>query len=284
MRFGFHISIAGGFSHVVERANTTNCETIQLFSRNPRAWRLTPLDERDVETFRRDIADSGIFPVFVHMPYLPNLATSEPSLRWKSRRSLREEMIRAETLGAEFVIAHIGSAKGVSRRRALKNVAASVNGVLQDVRNRVKLLLENTAGMGSEVGARFEEIAEIIDSVEQGERIGICFDTAHAYQAGYDLSSRRGLKSALSQFDGLVGLDRILAIHLNDSKSPYGSKMDRHWHVGKGLIGVGGFTRIVRHPALNGLPAIMETPRTGIEDDLANMRLVRRLAKDRSRR
>jgi deoxyribonuclease-4 len=239
---------------------------------------LTSLDEEDVQAFRREIALSGIFPVSIHMPYLPNLATSEPSLRWRSRRSLREEMTRADILGAQFVIAHIGSAKTLSRKRALKNVASSVNTVLADVQNEVKLLLENTAGMGSEVGARFEEIAEIVDLIEQEERVGVCFDTAHAYQAGYDLSSSRGLESALSEFDQLVGLDRILVVHLNDSKASVGSKMDRHWHLGKGLIGRSGFRRIVRHQALCSLPAIMETPRTGIEDDLNNMKLARRLA------
>jgi deoxyribonuclease-4 len=262
----------------VERANATDCETIQLFSRNPRAWRLTPLEEGEVHAFQRDIAAAGIFPIFIHMPYLPNLATSDPRLRWKSHQALCEEMMRAQTLGAQFVIAHIGSAKGVSRRRALKNVANSVNEALGRANNEVRLLLENTAGMGSEVGARFEEIAEIIERVEQKGKTGICLDTAHAYQAGYDLSSREGFAMTLRRLDEYLGLDRVFLLHLNDSKSSFGSKVDRHWHVGKGCIGIDGFRRIILHPKLGRLPAIMETPRTGIRDDLSNMRRVRKLA------
>jgi len=277
VRFGFHVSISGGFSKVVERAVMRECETIQLFSRNPRGWRLTPLESNDVDVFRREIEQAGIFPVFVHMPYLPNLATSEPLLSSRSVEALSEDLTRAEALGSRFLILHVGSRKGIDQTEAIENVSKAINRGLSEIGNSVRILLENTAGMGSEVGSRFEEIGQMLERIEYPDRAGVCFDTAHAYEAGYDISTEEGLKIALAEFDQLVGLERIHVLHLNDSKTRLGSRVDRHWHIGEGLIGREGFRGIVNHPALRHLPAIMETPRIDAEDDIRNMRVARSL-------
>lgn len=277
MRFGFHISISGGFSKVVERAVARKCETIQLFSRNPRGWKLTPLGTDDVKIFRREIEGAGISPVFVHMPYLPNLATSEAQLKLKSVEALRQDLERTEALGSQFLILHVGSRKAIPQMEALSNVAKAINEGLSRITNTVKLLLENTAGMGSEVGSRFEEIGEILKRVKYPDRTGVCLDTAHAYEAGYDISTEEGLEATLIELDELVGLDRVHVLHLNDSKTPLGSRVDRHWHIGEGFIGIEGFGRIVNHPKLCRLPGIMETPRADTEDDMRNMKIVRSL-------
>jgi deoxyribonuclease-4 len=180
-------------------------------------------------------------------------------------------------LGSRFLVLHVGSRKGIDESEAIENVSKAINRGLSRIRNSVRILLENTAGMGSEVGSRFEEIEGILERIEYPDRAGVCFDTAHAYEAGYDISTQRGLNDALAEFDRLVGLARIHVLHLNDSKTPLGSRVDRHWHIGEGFIGRDGFRAIVNHPALRHLPAIMETPRIDAEDDMKNMRVVRRL-------
>ncbi len=277
MRFGFHISISGGFCKVAERAVARECETIQLFSRNPRGWKYSALKSDDVAIFRREIEQTGISPVFVHMPYLANLATSDERLSSRSVEALCEDLRRAEILGAQFLIVHVGSSKSISLMEAIENVAKAINEGLGKITNPVKLLLENTAGMGSEVGSRFEEIGEILKRTEYSNRVGVCLDTAHAYQAGYDISTEDRLEATLQDFDRLIGLGRICVLHLNDSKTPLGSKLDRHWHIGEGFIGREGFKGIINHPKLHHLPGIMETPRTGPEDDVKNMKAVRNL-------
>ena len=277
MRFGFHIPRGGGFSRVVERALVRGCETIQLFSRNPRGWKCSPLDLDDVESFKVNVRGAGISPLFIHLPYLPNLATPEPSLRARSVQAVCEDLQRAELLGAQFLIVHVGSRKAISEEEAVENVAEAVNRALAVVENPVRLLLENTAGMGSEIGSQFGEIGAILRGIRCSARVGVCFDTAHAYEAGYDISTAQGLEITLEEVDRFFGLTRVCAMHLNDSKTALGSRVDRHWHIGDGFIGREGFRRIINHPRLRDLPAIMETPRGETEDDLKNMRAVRSL-------
>ncbi|RKX70478.1 endonuclease [candidate division WOR-3 bacterium] len=275
MRFGFHISISGGFKNVVKRAKERSCETIQLFSRNPRGWKYTKLDPEDIKTFRSELEGSGIEPVFVHMPYLPNLATGKKELFTNSVLSLKEELRRAEMIGAGYVVIHVGSRVGLDEETALEHVIKGINLALKGVKNRVMILLENTAGMGSEIGYRFEEIRRIIEKVTDPERIGVVLDTAHAYEAGYDLKNE--LDSVVEEFDRIIGLSRLKLLHLNDSKTKLGSRIDRHWHIGKGEIGKEGFRRIVNHKKLRHLPGIMETPRKNKKEDLMNMRMIRSL-------
>lgn len=279
MRFGFHISITGGFKKVTERALKKNCETIQLFSRNPRGWNYPDLNKEDVEQFKKDIKLANISPVFVHMPYLPNLASGEKESFKKSVESLIVDLRRAEILQAQFVIIHVGSRLQTPLEKALENVARGINEAFKKVKNRVILLLENTAGMGSEIGYTFSQIKTIFDLVEEPDRIGVVLDTAHTFEAGYDIVTKKGLDNTLRQFDELIGLKSLYLLHLNDSKTDFGSKVDRHWHIGEGKIGLEGFRNIINHPLLRNLPGIMETPRTDDKEDLKNMRVIRSLVR-----
>lgn len=279
MRFGFHISIAGGFARVRERAEHLGCDTLQLFTRSPRGWGSPPLDPEDVARFRKDLRESGLGPVFAHAPYLPNLAAPDPAARKRSLDTIVEELNRCATLGIEFLVIHVGKALGSDEKTALERVAENINRILDRVRNRVKLLLENTAGMGSEVGYRFEQIAAIIERVEERDRLGVTLDTAHSFEAGYEWRTRAGIDETLREFDRTIGFGRLYLLHLNDSKTARGSRIDRHWHIGKGEIGLNGFREIVNHPLLSHLPGIMETPRTSEKEDRENMRTIRSLVR-----
>ena len=277
MRFGFHISITGGFKNVVERAKKKKCETIQLFSRNPRGWQYTSLEEEDVEEFKNEIKASVLSPVFVHMPYLPNLASGERLLFRKSVDSLAVDLKRCEILDIPYLIMHVGRRMTLPEDKAMKNVTTGINQAFNKVDNRVKLLLENTAGMGSEIGYKFEQLKEIIQLVENKNRMGVVLDTAHTFEAGYNLSTKDGLDQTLKEFDQSVGLKRLHLLHLNDSKTELDSHVDRHWHIGEGKIGNNGFRNIVNHPLLKHLPGIMETPRITDKEDLKNMKTIRSL-------
>jgi deoxyribonuclease-4 len=277
MRFGFHISIAGGFSRVAERAEVRGCETIQLFSRNPRGWRYGPLDKEDVEEFRSSIKSSGLFPIFLHLSYLPNIASQESKFYKRSVDSVITDLERAKKLGAQYLIIHIGHRMESSEDQAIEAVSQGINQAFEKVRNSVILLMENTAGQGTEIGYTFDQIKRIIENVHEHQRMGVCLDTAHSFEAGYDLSNKDGLERTLETFDQTIGLKRLHLLHLNDSKTPLGSRKDRHWHIGEGYIGLEGFRNLINHPLLRHLPGIMETPRKDTVEDLKNMEVIRSL-------
>jgi deoxyribonuclease IV len=277
MRFGFHISIAGGFSKIVERAEARGCETIQFFSRNPRGWEYSPLNKKEVEAFRSSIQSSDLSPIFLHMPYLPNIASSKSKFYKRSIRSIVTDLQRAEQLGAQYLIIHIGHRLEASEDQAIEAVSQGIDQAFKKVKNGVILLMENTAGQGSEIGYTFDQIKKIIDRVSDHERVGVCLDTAHSFEAGYDLSNKEGIERTLEAFDQTLGLKRLHLLHLNDSKTPLGSRKDRHWHIGEGHIGREGFRCLVNHPLLNHLPGIMETPRKDTVEDLKNMKVIRSL-------
>jgi len=284
MRFGFHISIAGGFSQVVERAQRKKCETIQFFSRNPRGWKYSPLNLEEVEKFKLDLKNSELEPIFVHLPYLPNLSSPDDALYERSVLTLCEDLKRAETLGASYLITHLGRGKKGSLSEAIERMAVGINKAFSEISNSVMLLLENTAGGGTEIGFRFEHIGLLIDQIEEKGRIGVCLDTAHTFEAGYDLSNAEGLERTLREFDHFIGLKRLYLLHLNDSKTPLGSRIDRHWHIGEGYIGREGFRQIVNHPQLSHLPGIMETPRMDDREDLRNLKTIKSLISSKNKR
>jgi deoxyribonuclease-4 len=278
--------MAGGFSKVLERARAVECETMQMFSSNPRGWAVAELDPDDVARFRVDMKGSNISPVFVHAPYLPNLAATEgpgdspragtvPSKR--SVKALVTQAERCAALGVRFLILHVGKALGDDEGKALFRVAKNIDTVLAAAPDSVMLLLENTAGMGSEVGYRFEQVAAILGAVKQRDRVGVVLDTAHAFAAGYEFRTKAGLDATMREFDQVIGLARLHLIHLNDSKVDFGSRVDRHWHIGEGKIGKEGMRGIVNHPLLRNLSAVMETPRDSVADDLRNLKAVRSL-------
>ena len=277
MRFGFHISIAGGFSKVVERANARGCETIQFFSRNPRGWKYSPLNKKEVEEFRSSIQSSTLFPVFLHMPYLPNIASLKSKFYKRSIHSIATDLQRAEQLGAQYLIIHIGHRMESSEDQAIEAVSQGIDQAFEKVKNGVMLLTENTAGQGTEIGYHFNQIKNIIEGVHDHQRMGVCLDTAHSFEAGYDLSNKDGIERTLENFDQTIGLKRLYLLHLNDSKTPLGSRKDRHWHIGGGYIGLEGFRTLVNHPLLRHLPGIMETPRKDTVEDLKNMEVIRSL-------
>jgi deoxyribonuclease-4 len=278
LRFGFHISIAGGFSKVVERAEVRGCETIQFFSRNPRGWKYGPLNNEEVREFRMAIKSSDLFPIFLHLPYLPNVAARNSKYYRRSVHSIVDDLKRAEKLGAQYLIIHIGHRMKSSEDAAIESVSQGINQAFERVKNSVTLLLENTAGQGTEIGYNFEQLRRIIDGVQEQHQVGICLDTAHAFEAGYDLSKKEGIEKTLESFDQMVGLKRLHLLHLNDSKTPLGSRKDRHWHIGEGSIGLEGFRYLINHPSIKNLPGIMETPRKDTMEDLKNMKVIRSLA------
>ncbi len=280
MRFGFHISISGGFSRIIERAEARGCETIQFFSRNPRGWDYSPLNKGEVGVFRSSLQSTTLFPIFLHMPYLPNIAFSKSKFYRRSIRSIVTDLQRAEQLGAQYLIIHIGHRVESSEDQAMEAVSQGINQAFEKVENGVMLLTENTAGQGTEVGYSFEQIQKIIAGVHDHQRMGVCLDTAHTFEAGYDLSDKNGIDRTLEKFDQVIGLERLHLLHLNDSKTTLGSRKDRHWHIGEGYIGLEGFRHLVNHPLLKHLPGIMETPRKDTVEDLKNMRVIRSLVED----
>jgi deoxyribonuclease-4 len=280
MRLGFHISIAGGFSKVAERARIRGCDTIQLFSRNPRGWKYEPLDEKEVEEFRRSVKSSGLSPVFLHLPYLPNVASRKSKFYKRSVDSIAVDLERAAQLAVQYLIIHIGHRMESSEEEAIEAVSQGINQALIKIKNSVILLVETTAGQGTEIGYSFEQIRDIINGVEDKKRIGVCLDTAHAFEAGYDLSKREGIERTLESFDKTIGLKRLHVFHLNDSKTPLGSRKDRHWHIGEGYIGLEGFRYLINHPLVRNLPGIMETPRNDTVEDLKNMKTIRSLVEE----
>jgi len=242
----------------LDRARALGCETLQIFSRNPRGWRFSPLDPHQVELFKVKAREEGLHPLVVHMPYLPNLASPDEGLYRRSVASLRAEVERCHLLGAQYLVTHVGKSMGDEPERSLERVARSLTVALEEEGPGV--LLENTAGQGSELGASLWELGEIIAMAENHPRLGVCVDTAHAFQAGYAIHTPEGLEAFLEELDHLLGLGRLRLLHLNDSRTPLGSRVDRHWHIGEGHIGLEGFRLIIGHPLLRHLPAIMETP------------------------
>jgi len=271
MRFGFHIWIAEGFSKVPELARKRRARTIQFFSHNPRGWEFSPLDGEEVKKFREGVEILDIRPLFLHMPYLSNLGSSDEFFYSRSVDTLSIELERAEILGAPYLVSHMGTRGEASEEEAIERLIEAINCSLGRVRNNVTIVLENTAGQGRQIGYRFSQIKTVIDGVKNKERVAVCLDTAHAFESGYDISNKDGLEIALEEFERLIGLKKLRLLHLNDSRTPLGSRIDRHWHIGEGYIGSEGFRNIVNHPQLFHLPGIMETPHKSEEDDIRNM-------------
>jgi deoxyribonuclease-4 len=277
MRIGFHVSIAGGISLSIKRALEVGCTTMQIFTHSPRAWNFPPITSDEAEAFKRARAKSGISPVFVHTSYLINLATPTDELFHKSVDALRTELLRADEIGAEYVVTHLGSASGCAKEESVLRVASGLRLVLDGLRTKSRLLLENTACERGDVGCSFEDIAEII-RLSRLDGLGVTVDTCHSYGAGYDLKHKEGLEETISIIQKSLGFDKVKLIHLNDSKHPLGSHRDRHEEIGLGELGTAAFRRILRHPKLRDIPFVMETPKSGPEDDIRNMAVALRLA------
>jgi len=278
---GSHLSIAGGAHRAAERAADYGFEAVGIFVRNQLRWSAPPLTDEAVATFRRARRKAGLRAVVAHGSYLANLAGA-PTVRKRSIAAVADELDRTGRLGAEFHVLHPGSPGEDGRDVGIERVAEALNGILAECpRRRVKLLLESTAGTGHQLGGAFEDLAEILARLDRPRRFGVCLDTCHAFAAGYDLRSPKAYADTMRRFDDIIGLDRLMAIHLNDSVGPLGCRRDRHAHIGKGKIGRRGFANLVRDPRLTNIPMILETPKQrppGTDWDAVNARLLRKLA------
>ena len=276
-RIGVHVSIAGKIWESLERAKALGCNTMQIFSRNPRGWQASEFDPSDIEHFKKLKIDYDIAPVAVHIPYIINLATPIDGLYKKSIVAYMEDIARADALGAEYVVTHLGSHVGTGEDKGIRRFSEALNQIVNKADLKTMVLLENTAGSGSCIGYRFEHIERIIDELDHPERVGVCLDTAHTFESGYDIKTKAGLEKTLKEFDKLVGLDKIKVVHFNDSLSTIGSHVDRHQHIGKGNIGLAAMKRIINHPGLRDAAFILETPKESDADDRRNIKIVKRL-------
>jgi deoxyribonuclease-4 len=259
----------------VDRAVELGCTTFQIFTRNPRGWTYTKLKKAEVDEFRRKFEAAGFRVAMAHMPYLPNIASPKKDIYEKSVRSLVAELERCGALGLELLVVHVGSHLGAGLEKGVEQVANAVNRAVEAVDNQVKVLLENMAGQRNSCGSRFEDIAEILSRVKNADRVGVCLDTCHLLAAGYDIRSEEAVEATISRFDKVVGLNRLWAVHLNDSKGALGSGLDRHEHIGMGNIGENGFKAFINHPAIRDKPMVIETPedeRGNYATDLAKLR------------
>jgi deoxyribonuclease-4 len=260
---GLHIGTDKGFPAAVQSARDLGCQAVQIFTANPSSWRSKMADARAARAFTDALREGGARSVVSHANYLINIAGTEEPLYSKSCAALEDEVRRGAAYGLDAVIVHIGSHKGAGLKAAYRNIAEAVEKALAAVPagGSPRLLLENSAGTGYNVGGLFEELAELMQRLQpHAGRIGICFDTAHAHSAGHDMSGSEMVGDTMAQLDDIIGLDRVFVIHANDTQVPLGGKRDKHWHIGEGFVGNDGFAYLLHHPGLQDRPFILETP------------------------
>ncbi|MBI2930257.1 MAG: deoxyribonuclease IV [Planctomycetes bacterium] len=277
LHLGAHLSIAGGLHLACARGQELGCEVIQIFTRNQQQWRTKPLSDDEVMTFKQACRRHRIRLAFAHDSYLVNLCAPDGDIRERSLSAFVEEMERCERLGLAFLVTHPGSPGVTGEREGIRAMIASLDEALKRTGGlRTRVLLETSAGQGACVGHRFEQMREMIEGVREPERLGVCFDTCHVFAAGYDLRTRAAYDATLDEFDRLIGVKRIEAFHVNDSKRELGSRVDRHEHIGKGHLGIEAFRCLMRDRRFARIPKVIETPK---EDDMdaRNLSLLRDL-------
>jgi deoxyribonuclease-4 len=274
------MSISGGAWKAFARGMAAGCTAMQIFTKNASQWKAPPLGEEDVRLFREEGEKSGLSPVFAHDAYLINMASPSEELRRKSCRAFLDEMERAEKLGLEGLVMHPGAHKESSPDEGITRVAESINWVHERTPgSAVTICVENTAGQGTVLAGDFSHLEGIFAGVKEKERLGICFDTCHAFAAGYELSTPEGYDRTMSALEAAVGRNRIRIIHTNDARGELGSRLDRHAHLGRGRIGLGCFRFIMNDPRFDGVPKILETPKEedGLDMDRVNLGVLRAL-------
>jgi len=279
---GAHQSIAGGHHRAVERAAAVGCSCVQLFTKNNNQWRAAPLPDDAGPRFQAALRRAGIRHTVAHNSYLINLASPDRELWRRSVEAMLEELRRADALGIPGLVAHPGAHTTGTERGGLSRIVRAIDRIhRRGAELRSRIMLETTAGQGTCLGWRFQHLAEIIQRVREPERLGVCFDTCHVFAAGYDLRTRRVYRATMRKFDRVVGLNRIEAIHLNDSRRDLGSRVDRHEHIGRGHLGEEAFEHLLHDRRLRHVPMYLETPKgkeRGTDNDVLNLRTLRRLA------
>jgi deoxyribonuclease-4 len=278
---GAHMSIAGGVHTAVERGESIGCTAIQMFVKNNNQWRGKPLTESEVSTYKDLLLKSSIGPVIVHATYLINLCAVDKLILQKSREALKDELDRCEMLGVSFLNFHPGAHVGRGEEGGIRTIAESLNIIHDQTKGyRVRSVIETTAGQGSSIGYKFEQIRTIIDAVVEKDRIAVCVDTCHIFAAGYDIRTEKGYEQTFEEFDAVIGLDRLVAFHVNDSKRELGSRVDRHEHIGKGKIGLAGFRHLMNDERFRDVPKVLETEKgPEMKEDVRNMEVLRSLVK-----
>jgi len=280
---GSHMSIASGYYKAVERGRECGCDCIQVFTKNNNQWRAKPISDDEANLFRSTLKELKITHPLSHSSYLINLAAPDPTLRKKSIDAFIVELQRAEQLGIPYVVVHPGSFTTSSEQAGLNAIIASLDEVHAQARGiAAQCLLENTAGQGSNLGWQFEQLAALIDGAKEPERLGVCFDTCHAYAAGYAMGTEKEFKETMRQFNATVGVKMIKAFHLNDSKRELGSRVDRHEHIGHGHLGLDPFRHLLNDRRFRKTPMYLETAKGENDDgedwDVVNLRVLRSLA------
>jgi len=275
------MSIAGGVHTAFERGASIGCTTMQVFVKNNNQWFGKQLTDEDITKYKTEAAKTTIAPVVAHAAYLINLCAINDDTLKKSRNAFVDELKRCEAFGIKALIFHPGSHVGAGEEEGIKRIAESINSAHEKTEDfRVLSALECTAGQGSAIGYRFEHLREIIDLVDEKERMAVCLDTCHLFAAGYNISTEDSWNETIKQFDEIVGLNRLVAIHTNDSKKELGSRVDRHDHIGKGIIGLTGFRMLMNDERLAHVPKILETEKSeDLHEDVENMRVLKLLLK-----
>ena len=279
------MSITGGLSKALFRGRKRGCQVIQIFTKNPNRWISRGLSPKEIDAFNEARRETSIEPVAAHDSYLINLASPRREDREKSFHALLDEMDRAERLSIPYVVMHPGSHLGDGEKVGIKRISEALNHIFDRTSQfQVKILLETTAGQGTNLGYRFEHLAEIIGQTEAEERLGVCLDTCHVFAAGYDFRDEENYRKLVRDFDVIIGLNRCRLFHINDSKKGLGSRIDRHEHIGQGSIGERAFSFFLQSPIFRNLPFLLETPKgsdeSGADRDLLNLRILRRLMEE----
>jgi deoxyribonuclease-4 len=278
---GAHMSIGGGVHRAIERSCSIECTAMQIFVKNNMQWFARPLERAEISAFLRHAQRAQISAAFAHANYLINLAATNPQFHANSLRALAEELIRADQLELPFLVLHPGAHLGTGEEAGLDRIVGSIDAVHAVLRKtKTKIALETTAGQGSCLGHSFEQIAHVIANVREPERLCVCLDTAHVFAAGYDIATEAATRKTFVHFDRTIGLERLAALHLNDSKTERGSRVDRHEHIGKGKIGLNAFRFIMRDKRFRKIPKVLETPKgKELLEDVENMKTLRGLMK-----
>ena len=277
---GAHESISGGIHTAFERAESIGCLTLQVFTKNSNQWAAKPLTEEDISNYKTAASKSNIKHVVAHDSYLINLCALNPEILKKSREAFFDELKRCETLGIQYINFHPGAHMGAGEKEGIKKIIESLNWAHERTKGfQVLSVLETTAGQGSSLGYKFEHLKEIIEGVDEPKKMAVCIDTCHIFAAGYDISTEDGYEKTFKEFDDIIGLKKLVAFHMNDSKKGLGSKVDRHEHIGKGMIGKNAFRFLMQDGRFASIPKILETPKgEDLKEDKMNLAVLRKLS------